>query len=86
MTLKMLAIGILVLLGLSSVMNPKTFRAFLGGLATLCMALFFGYVILGGKQQKQIPILSQLRQQVTGIGWHGSTVEVLEDEFRAFLG
>ena len=60
----MLAIGILVLLGLSSVMNPKTFRAFLGGLATLCMALFFGYVILGGKQQKQIPILSQLQQQI----------------------
>lgn len=63
MTLKMLAIGILVLLGLSSVMNPKTFRAFLGGLATLCMALFFGYVILGGKQQ-QMPLLSKLQRQI----------------------
>ena len=39
MTLKMLAIGILALLGLSSVMNPKAFRVFLGGFGALCLAL-----------------------------------------------
>ena len=38
MTLKMIAIGILALLGLSSVMNPRAFRMFMGG---------FGACLLG---------------------------------------
>ena len=44
MTLKMLAIGILALLGLSSVMNPKAFRVFLGGFGALCLTLFIGFL------------------------------------------
>lgn len=87
MTLKMVAIGILVLLGLSSVMNPKTFRSFLGGLATLCMALFIGYVIFGDKQQEPLPLLSQLQRQI-GIqpDWAESaakTSEIMLEDFKS---
>ena len=37
MQLKMIAIGILALLGLSSVMKPRAFRTFLGGIGAVCM-------------------------------------------------
>lgn len=65
MTLKMMAIGILVLLGLSSVMSPKTFRAFLGGLAALCFALFCGYFLFGGgEDQRTTPSIAQLQKMI----------------------
>lgn len=44
MTMKMIAIGILALLGLSSVMSPKAFRMFLGGFAACCLVFFIGIV------------------------------------------
>lgn len=45
MTLKVIAIGILILMGLSSVMKPKSFRLLLGGLGALCMAVLFTLVV-----------------------------------------
>ena len=45
MTLKAIAIGILILMGLSSVMKPKSFRLLLGGLGALCMAVLFTLVV-----------------------------------------
>ena len=40
MQLKLIAIGILALLGLSSVMKPRAFRVFLGGIGAICMVGF----------------------------------------------
>lgn len=53
MTLKMIAIGILALMGLSSVMSPKTFRRFMGGLGALCMAIFIGLLATGNHDKDQ---------------------------------
>ena len=51
MTFKLIAIGILALLGLSSVMNPRVFRIFLSGLAALCLALFLGVIVVADREQ-----------------------------------
>jgi hypothetical protein len=49
MTLKQIAIVILALLGLSSVMNAKAFRIFLGGLSALCVLVFLGILTLSDR-------------------------------------
>jgi len=45
MTLKLIAIGLLALLGLSSVMKPQPFRVFLGLLGAVCMVLFVSFLV-----------------------------------------
>jgi|GEM_PF-4310818 len=77
MTLKMVAIGILALMGLSSVMSRKTFRVFLGGFGALCMALFWGLVVTGNHgddESKPRPIAIAKLQELLGLkpGWEES--------------
>ena len=77
MTLKMVAIGILALMGLSSVMTPKTFRLFLGGFGALCMALFWGLVVTGNhgdEESKLRPVAIAKLQELLGLqpDWEAS--------------
>lgn len=70
MTLKMVAIGILVLMGLSSVMSPKTFRVFLGAFGAICMALFWGLVVTGNhgdEGERKRPVIIAKVQDLLGL-------------------
>lgn len=82
MTLKMIAIGLLALLGLSSVMSPKAFRVFLGGLGALCMALFVGLVATGDRKatNQQQNVFDKVRRLV-GVqpDWMDSAGNILND-------
>lgn len=64
MTLKMIAIGILALMGLSSIMSPKTFRRFMGGLGALCMALFVGFVATGNHSKEGPTVIRSLLTKI----------------------
>ncbi len=61
MTLKMIAIGILALLGLSSVMKPKAFRLFLGGVGAVCMALYLGFVFRTDGKSVANPVVARVQ-------------------------
>ena len=82
MTLKMIAIGLLALMGLSSVMSPKAFRVFLGGLGALCMALFVGFVATGERKADGKPLTVVKRvQELFGVkhDWTASADEIIDD-------
>ena len=55
MMMKMIAIGILALLGLSSVMSPKAFRMFLGGFGACCTLLLVGALLRDRGQTQEKP-------------------------------
>ena len=55
MMMKMVAIGILALLGLSSVMSPKAFRMFLGGFGACCTLLLVGVLLRDRGQTSEKP-------------------------------
>ena len=74
MTYKMIAIGVLVVLALSSVMNPKAFRFLTGFLAVAIVALATGYFVLASyspspelvNQGSVGRLISRLRTLVSG--------------------
>lgn len=92
MTLKIIALGILVLLGLSSVMNPRVFRIFLGGLGALGIALFLGLIAVvdrqhGAQTKTNGPAAQVLSRIITALGgqphWEEiarTTVDTVESE------
>jgi hypothetical protein len=86
MTLKAIAIGILVLMGLSSVMKPKSFRLLLGGLGALCMAVLFTLVVnRPASDETATPTLTTKVQRAFGLqpNWTESATRrsrtILED-------